>query len=147
MKDGLKFVGILDYVVRDKNGKVKDKGRAKNQIQTLLLENVIDAIDTASFTDTALDGMAIGTGTGIGVGGDALSSLSSAEALSGQTQPTAVTLQNVATFTAVTGTITEAGLFDAAACISDMYTYNDGLSIALTSSDSLQITWTITASV
>ena len=146
MKDGLKFEGILDYVVYNKHGKVKQKGRAKNQIQTLLLENVIDAIDTAAFTDTALAAMAIGTGTGAGVASDSLISLASNELLSGQTQPTSVTLQNVATFTAVTGTVTEAGLFDAEACTDDMFCYNDGLSIALTSSDSLEITWTITAS-
>jgi len=146
MKDGLKFEGILDYVVYNKHGKVKQKGRAKNQIQTLLLENVIDAIDTAAFTDTALAAMAIGTGTGQAVGDDALASKASNELLSGQTQPSSVTLQNVATFTAVTGTVTEAGLFDAEACTDDMFCYNDGLSIALTSSDSLEITWTITAS-
>jgi len=142
INSGIAFEGKIEYTLFDKDGNVKDDGVIKNQVQDLLMQRVIDAIDGG--TMTALQGMAVGTGTGQAVTDSALASKASDEDITGgQTQPTATSLQNVGTFTSITGTVTEAGLFDDAACTDDMYCYDDSLNVVMTSSDSLQITWTI----
>lgn len=142
MKDGLGFTNRIDWKKFNADGLLVDSGILENQVQTLVKERVIDALDTGTLT-TEIVAMAVGTGTGQNAAAAALASKASDENLSSQTQPTATSLQNVASFTAITGTITEAGLFDATACTDDMYFYNGGLSVALTASDTLQITWTI----
>jgi len=142
MNDGLQFKNTVEWKKFDANGNLIDSGIHENQVQTLVKERVIDALDTGTLT-SPIAAMAIGTGTGQAVSDAALASKSSDEDLSSQTQPTATSLENVASFTGVTGTITEAGLFDASGCADDMYFYDDSLSVALTSSDTLQITWTI----
>jgi len=142
MNDGLGFKNKVEWKKFNASGELVDSGVLHNQVQTLVKERVIDALDTGTL-NAAVTAMAIGTGTGQSASSAALASKASDEDLSAQTQPTATSLQNVASFTAVTGTVTEAGLFDASGCTDDMYFYNDGLSVALTSSDTLQITWTI----
>jgi len=142
--DPLCLTDTIDYILWDKDGRVKDQGHLVNQVQTLCKEIVVDALDTG--TITAINWMAVGTGAGQNVAAAALSSKVSNEVLTAQTQPTSVTLQNVTTFTAITGTVTEAGLFNVAACTSGMQTYTDSLNVVMTSSDTLQLTWTITVS-
>ena len=142
INDGIGFQGKIEYTLFDENGNVKDYGIIHNQVQTLVRERVIDALDTGTF-GTEIVAMAVGTGDNQSVNAAALASKVSDEDLTSQTQPTSTTLQNVATFRSITGTIKEAGLFDASACTSDMYFYNDSLNVVMTSSDSLQITWTI----
>jgi len=144
INSGIGFEGKIEYILFDEDGNIKDEGVIKNQVQNLLMEEVINAIDTG--TMPALAGMAVGTysGSDIGVASDHLhSKVSDEDITGGQTQPTAYSLQNVGTFTSITGTIVEAGLFDAAGCADDMYCYDDSLNVVMTSSDSLQITWTI----
>ena len=142
MNDGLKLKNIVKWEKFDKDGNLVESGVHENQVQTLVKERVIDALETGSLT-SPITAMAIGTGSGVGVSGTGLASKASNEDLSSQTQPTGTSLENVASFTGVSGTITEAGLFDASGCTDDMYFYDDGLSVTLTSSDTLQITWTI----
>jgi hypothetical protein len=90
--------------------------------------------------------MAIGTGTGQGVGDNTLASESDRQALDGAT-PSHVT--NVITYHRTfaagegTGTMTEAGVFNHAAA-GDMLIYSDGISFAKGAGDSLELTWTLT---
>jgi len=147
INDGIGFQGKIEYTLFDENGNVKDYGIIHNQVQTLVRERVIDALDTGTF-GTEIVAMAVGYGDQGGtyngsVGSAHLWSKASDEDLTSQTQPTSTTLQNVATFRSITGTIKEAGLFDASACADDMYFHNHTLNVVMTASDSLQITWTI----
>ena len=142
MKEALGFKNIVEWKKIDSGGNVVDSGILENQVQTLVKERVIDALDTGTLT-SAIAAMAVGTGTNQDAAAAALASKASDEDLSAQTQPTSTSLQNVASFTKITGTITEAGLFDATGCTDDMYFYNDGLNVALTATDTLQITWTV----
>lgn len=142
MKESLGFKNIVEWQKIDAEGHVVDSGMVENQVQTLVKERVIDALDTGTLT-SAIVAMAVGTSSGANAAAAALVSKASDEDLSAQTQPTSTSLQNVASFTNITGTITEAGLFDATGCTDDMYFYNDGLSVALTATDTLQITWTV----
>ena len=142
MNDSIDLYGIIEYSLFDKDGNVKDSGVIRNRVQTLVRERIIDALDTGTL-GTEIVAMAVGTGTGASVASANLWSKASDEDLTSQTQPTSTTLANVATFRSVTGTIKEAGLFDDSACTDDMYFYNDSLNVVMTSSDSLQITWTI----
>lgn len=143
MKDGLGFKNKIEWKAIHADGTVFDTGVVYNQVQTLVKEEVIDALnDDASFAGDIIE-MAVGTSTGQGAADAALASLVSYETLSSQTQPTSTSLQNVASFTNISNTVTEAGLFYVTGCASGMYFYNDGLSVALTASDTLQITWTV----
>ena len=139
MKDGFGFKNTVEWKKFDADGILVDSGKEYNQVQTLVKQRVIDALDTGSTTQ--IQGMAVGTGTGQGVGDAALASKASDE----NTNPTdgGTSLECVASFTGITGTVTEAGLFDSTGCTDDMYFYDDGLSVALTSGDTLQITWTV----
>ena len=143
MNDGLRFYGRLDYILYDEDGNIKDCGYVKNNVQDLLLTGVIDALDTGTFPTAQPGWMAIGTGDAAGSASSNLMSKVSNEALTSQTQPTSVSLANVATFTGVNATIQEAGLFNVAACTSGMLLYNHALNVVMTSADSLQITWTL----
>lgn len=138
MKDGLMVYGTLEWTHRDEDGNVLGHDIIYNQVQTDLLENIVDGLDTG--TALSIASMAIGTGTGQAVGDTALSSESSYDDTA-NTQPSAVSLQCSTTFTATAAAITEAGLFTDG--VLPMMTYNDGLSVTLTATDSLQIDWTI----
>ena len=111
---------------------------------------IIDAVNTGTMAD--LDAMAIGTGTGQGVGDTVLSSKVSTEVSSGSewTQTdNGDDLDTIATFENASGgswTITEAGCFNDGAGNAGMYLYNDGLSVALSDGDTLQITWNLAVS-
>ena len=147
MNDGIRLVGKLEYVAKNKDGEIIGTGFYYNAIQEDLLEGLIDGLDTGTMSD--IDCMAIGTGTGQGLADTTLSSYASYESNAssfGKSQTSATVLSSQATFTATAAwTITEAGLFTDGTGAAGMFTYNDGLSQALTSGDTLQITWTVTA--
>lgn len=141
-EDGLGFENIIKWKAWHKDGSVFAEGEKHNQVQTLVKESVIDALDTGSMN--AIIEMAIGTASGASASSTHLWSQSSYEDITGgQTQPTSTSLQNVGSFTNVSGTITEAGLFSVTGCASGMYFYDDGLNVTLSASDTLQITWTV----
>jgi len=143
MKDGLSFHNTVKYTLYDENGIVKETGISENQTQDNVLTMVINAIDGGTCSDVVA--MAVGTGTGAGVASDNLNSSASNEDTgagvgSGSPEDTMVFS---ATFTSITGTVTEAGLFPTTAADIYMMFYDDSLSVALTATDSLQIDWTV----
>jgi hypothetical protein len=143
IKSQINFTEHIRWKKINKDGVVVDSGEViHNQVQTLVKEEVIDALndDTTYLGDIVA--MGVGTGTGQNAAAAALATKVSDEDCS-QSQPTATSLKNTASFTGITGTVTEAGLFPASVCTANMYFYNGGLSVALTSSDTLQIEWTI----
>lgn len=142
MKDKLTFHNTVKYTLYDKDGNIKDTGITENQTQDNVLDFVIDAIDTGTCSDVVA--MAVGTGTGQGVATSALaSSVSNEDTGAGAQAGDGESVVFTATFTAITGTITEAGLFPMTAATTYMMFYDGSLSVALTSSDSLQIDWTV----
>ena len=140
MKDSFGIYGTLHYTLYDNKGNIKDEGTIRNQIQDDLREAIVDALETGSMT--AVTAMAIGTGNSQASSDTVLSSKSSDEDIT-PSQPSADQFKAEASFTNVTATITEAGLFPTSACDANMYTYNDGLNVVMTSSDTLALDWTI----
>lgn len=149
--DGLSFKGLVEWKSFDPEGNLKEEGTVFNTIQDTLTGAVIDAIDTGAMSD--VDSMAIGTGSGQNRAATGLQSYASYEDSTGshwsESQPSATQFRAIATFTCTAGggwTITEAGIFLDAGGATGMATYDDSLSVALSQNDTLQITWTITAS-
>jgi len=154
-KDKLGLVGRVHYLAWHKDGTVfYDEGHTAlqhNQTQDTIVGEVINALDREVGSSASIHAMAIGTGANPGVAGTALSSLGTWEDSSGthwaDSQPSANQLQIVATFTGWAGTVSEAGLFNKVAPVTSGLCFWDGtISQALTASDSLQVTWTITVS-
>lgn len=144
LDDEAQAKGLLRGVLRDKDGKIKDEQLVKNQFQTLGKTHVADQL--AGGVDAAMSHMAIGSGTGQGVGDNTLSSEEDRQGLDGAT-PTHST--NVVTYHRTfaagegTATMTEAGVFNNAT-VGDMMLYNDSISFAKGAGDSLALTWTFT---
>lgn len=151
--DGFKLKGTIEWKVFDKNGNLRDKGKTTNQIQNELFTEAIDAFNSGTF-DNPVVAMAVGEGTGQNVADTTLSSITSdvgtADGLA-LSQPSAAQLQAVGNFTTWTCgsvTLTEACLSGDSAASDHMYCYDDSISISIGSaSDTLQITWTVDASV
>jgi hypothetical protein len=152
MEDGIKLIGVIKWeAYSGKDGSLIGEGCVTNRIQDACLEGLIDGLDTGTVGD--IDSMAIGTGTGQNLATDALVSYASYENSSGshwtQSQTSATILSTEATFMAGgSWTITEACLATDAyngSGANTMFTYDDTLSQALSSGDTLKITWTITA--
>lgn len=144
MDDEGRCAGLLHGVLRDKDGTIKDEQLVPNQFQTLGKTHVADQL--AGAADTAMTHMAIGSGTGKGVGDNTLQTEETRQTLDGAT-PTHS--NNVVTYTRTfaagegTATMTEAGIFNHAAT-GDMMLYNDGISFGKGAGDSLALTWTFT---
>ena len=152
INEGLKFTGILEWKHWDGNNNLINEGIIYNQIQNELFQEAIDALQGGTW-DNPVVAMGIGTGTGQNVADTVLASIVSdvagGEGLT-MSQPSATQLQAVGMFTDIrnTPTITEASLNGDSSASDHMYTYNDGLSVSIGgTSDTLQITWTVTASV
>lgn len=146
--DGIKLVAVqnLKVVLRDKDGKVKKQGIHTNQIQTYMKTHVADML--ADQGENEMSHMGIGTGTGQGVGDSALATQTTRQALDNSTPShsgAVVTYHRTFAAGEGTGTITEAGVFNASSG-GDMGLYNDSLSYAKGASDSLELTWTLTIS-
>ena len=144
LRDKAGPVGLLVGVLRDKDGNVKDRQEAFNQFQTLGKTHVADRL--ADVGEAAMGWMAIGTGTGQGVGDNVLATELDRQALDDATPSHAA---NVVTYHRLfaagegTGTVTEAGVFNDNAAGS-MFVYDDGISFAKGASDTLALTWTFT---
>lgn len=137
-------VGVLLGILYDKDGNVKDRQEIFNQFQTAGKTHVADQLSDSG--EVAMSHMAIGTGTGQGVGDNTLATELNRQALDNATPSHAA---NVVTYHRTfaagegTGTITEAGVFNDASA-GTMFVYNDSISFAKGASDSLALTWTFT---
>jgi hypothetical protein len=154
-KEKLGLRGIVSYVLRDKNGKVKEQREINNQIQNAGLTCMASLIASDNpDSKTAFDYMAIGTGTGQAVTATTLATESSASGsgrrggsdVVGTLQTTTTTDDTIQfqTTWSFTGSlaITEAGIFNDASA-GDMLAYQDFSAINVANGDSLQVTWKI----
>jgi len=142
-KETPKVKGTLEIVLRDKDGKVKDQRKLKNLIVTTGVNYIADRMADAA--EGAMSHMAVGTGSTAAAAGDtALGTEAARVALTSTTQTNANVVY-VASFAAGSGTgaLTEAGILNASSsgtllCRTVFSAVNKG------SSDTLQITWTVT---
>lgn len=139
--------GTLTIEVKDAIGNTKEVREVKNLIVNGGLELLASRLKDAS--STVPSHMAVGTGTAAAVGSQtALVAESARVAFSNAnlvtTNVTADSLQYVATFGSgvATGTLTEAGLFNAATS-GTMFSRTVFAAINKTASDSVTITWKI----
>lgn len=142
LKETPKASGTLEIVLRDKDGKVKDQRTVKNLVVDTGLAYIADRMADAA--ESAMSHMAVGTGSTAAAAGDTTLGTEAGRVALTSTTQTNEDVVYVATFSAGTGTgaLTEAGLFNAASagtmlCRTVFSTVNKG------SSDSLQITWTV----
>lgn len=138
--------GVLNIVLRDEDGNVKEEVTVPN----LVVDSGLDYIASrmVGTSSAVMSHMAVGSGTTDPAAGDTQleSQLGSRVALSSSTA-TANAVEYVATFGAGVGTgaVTEAGIFNAATsgtmlCRTEFAVINKG------ASDSMTITWTVTIS-
>ena len=151
MSDGLSFYNTVTYRLYDHEGNLKDTQVTHNQTQDAVLAEVIDALDAGTSNDIIT--MGIGTGSGQASSDTALSSLSSFEtgadvtATQGNKVKTGDKVTFSTTFEAKgSWAIEEAGLFTSADGASGMMFYDDSISTAMTSGDTLQIDWEVSVS-
>lgn len=147
IQDDLKLKGRLDIVVTSQDGEIKQKESVENLVVTTGKSFVASRM--AGSSASVMSHMAIGTDNTAAAAGDtALGSESARVAL------TSTTVNNndviyVATFTAGTpasaAVITEAGIFNASSN-GTMLCHTVFGSISKGTSDSLTITWTVSAS-
>ena len=134
----------------DADGKLVDKREVDNVITNMGKQEVAGLIcaDQAS-SYTAFDYIAVGTGTTAASASDtALEAETSREAATGTLTTTSVTndtMQLVASFTGISATITEAGVFNASSG-GTMLARQTFSGISLTSSDTLEVTYKVQVS-
>lgn len=139
--EGIPMKDNMKVEVFDKNGHLKSVQYVKNTVTALGDAHVADQMSDGG--NAAMSHMAVGTGTG---GTTTLNAENTRVALTSTTQGTGASDNDVvyvASFTGITGTITEAGIFNDASA-GTMFVYNESLSQLLGASDTLQITWTVT---
>lgn len=147
IKDDLTLKGRLDIVVTAEDGTVKQCESVKNLVVTTGKNFVASRM--AGTSSSVMSHMAIGTGTTAAAAGDTTLGSQSARVALTSTTATDNDVVYVATFAAGTpssaAAITEAGIFNASTggtmlCRTVFSEINKG------TSDSLTITWTVTAS-
>jgi hypothetical protein len=141
MNDGLNLTGHITAVLRGPDGAVKQVQEVENTITTAGKAAFVDQM-LASPGVNKITHMAVGTGT---PGATALGTELDRNALTSKTRSGAV-LTMVGDWAAGdgTGTLTEAGLFDAAS--SGNMIASGTIAVTKGASDTLSLTWTITAS-
>ena len=144
MNDSLDLKGTLKVILTDSNGKVKEEHFFKNLVVNGGKAFVINALIASSTTPFAYT--AIGSGTNIPASVDtALQSELSRVAFTYSTTTASVTMTAVFAPGVGTGTVTEAGLFNAATS-GTMLSRTTFLSINKQPTDQLTVAWTITLS-
>ena len=153
MKDSIKVKGFVTYVLKDKDGNVKEV-REKHNLITNAGLNVMASLLAASNPDskTGVGYIAIGSGSGQDATSTALASEITTNggeraACNAALDTVAVTNDTIkfdVTFS-FTGSlaITEAGLFNDSSA-GDMIAYQDFSTINVADGDSLQIVWKVT---
>ena len=151
MTQNFAFNANIDYKLFDEDGNLKGNWKTHNRTMNELLQEAIDALETGTFNNPAV-AVGIGTGDSQNAADTALDSIvSHVSGADGYTQESTTSAGNLvvtATFTGITGTptITEAGLCGDSSASDHMYFYDDNISVAIGgTSDTLQITWTISA--
>jgi len=144
--------GVVRYLVKDKDGKVKYDRTIPNQIQNAGLAEVSSLVLTDNpGTATAFDYIALGVGTGQAVTATTLASevvTVGGERTAGTGTQTTTTVTNDTAQLVVTWSftgslaLTEAGIFNAAST-GDMLAYQNFSALNVTSGDSLEITWKV----
>ena len=146
-KTGLR--GYIRYQAWHEDGTLFYEHETHNQIQEDLNAAVIDALDYSTHAGSApsINGMAIGTGANPGEAATGLTSMGTWECSDGThfstSQATESAVAIVATFTGWAGTVAEAGLFNTTTP-SGLFAWDGSISVTLATSDSLQVTWTVT---
>ena len=139
MKENLTLIANMHLVLRDKNGAVKEEVKTHNTVTTAGKYGIADQILAAPSLNKPTY-MAVGTGS---PSATALGTELDRNALTSKTRNNAVVTM-VGDWAAGdgTGTLTEAGIFDAAST-GNMWC-SGTFSITKGASDSLSITWTLT---
>lgn len=144
-KDTSKVTGMVNVVVRDEDGAIKQEFTVPNLVVDTGLDYIASRM--ASAGDTVMSHMAVGTdNTAADAGDTALGTEAARQALTSATV-TDNAVAYVATFAAGTGTgsLTEAAILNAASggtmlCRTVFSVINKG------ASDSMTVTWTVTIS-
>tara|TARA_B100000242_G_C43035520_1_gene482742 strand:- start:394 stop:846 length:453 start_codon:yes stop_codon:yes gene_type:complete len=143
-QDGASLKGQLEIVLKDQSGKVKERRKEKNLIVNTGLNAILDRLVGTS--EAVMSHMGLGSSSTAAAAGQTalVSQLGSREAIDSSTV-TGSSVAYVCTFEAgdATGTITEAGIFNAASG-GTMLCRSVFSSITKGANDSLNVTWTIT---
>lgn len=142
-KSSMLFRMNVTLALYDRDGNLKDVRHEKNMVVTTGLTHIADQLG-ASPSEGAMSAMAVGSGTAAtSAATSTLQTSLGSVALDSRTHTGAV-VTYVATFPAGTGTgaLTEAGIFNVAAIMLCRLVYDV---INKGASDSLVITWTLTA--
>lgn len=143
--DGLKAEGTLDITVRGPDGKIKEEKKVDNLIVTTGLAYIASRMNGTS--ESVMSHMAVGTGSTTAAAADTtLGTELDRNALT-STTVTDNAIAYVATYAAgdATGSLTEAGLFNAASAGTMLCRTVFG-TVTKAADDSMTITWTITVS-
>lgn len=146
LNDSIKLKGRVGIVVKDENGKIKEKREETNLVVDTGLDYIASRMKDA--TATAMTHMGLGTGTTAAAAGDTdLGTLAGSREALDSTTVTDNTINYVCNFEAndVTGAITEAGIFNASSA-GTMLCRVVFSPVNLTSTDSISVDWTITLS-
>ena len=143
-RDDANLKGQLEIVLRDRNGKIKERRKERNLIVNTGLNAILDRLVGTS--EAVMSHMGLGSSTTAAAAGQTalVSQLGSREAIDSSTV-TGSSVAYVCTFEAgdATGTITEAGIFNASSG-GTMLCRSVFSSITKGANDSLNVTWTIT---
>lgn len=143
-QDGASLQGQLEIVLKDQSGKVKERRKEKNLIVNTGLNAILDRLVGTS--EAVMSHMGLGSSSTAAAAGQTalVSQLGSREAIDSSTV-TGSSVAYVCTFEAgdATGTITEAGIFNASSG-GTMLCRSVFSSITKGANDSLNVTWTIT---
>lgn len=143
--DGLKAKGTLDIVVRGPDGNIKDEKKVENLIVDTGLDFIASRMSGTS--ENVMSHMAVGTGSTAAAAADtALGTELDRNALT-STTVTDNAIAFVCSWAAGdgTGSLTEAGLFNAASAGTMLCRTVFG-TVTKAADDSMTITWTITVS-
>ncbi len=143
-RDDANLKGQLEIVLRDRNGKIKERRKERNLIVNTGLNAILDRLVGTS--EAVMSHMGLGSSSTAAAAGQTalVSQLGSREAIDSSTV-TGSSVAYVCTFEAgdATGTITEAGIFNASSG-GTMLCRSVFSSITKGANDSLNVTWTIT---
>lgn len=145
-QDGIPMYANCHLVLRGADGVIKARRDIHNSVNPNGDKHVADRLSDAA--DDVMSHMAVGTGADAGSSATTLTTENARVALDSKTQGTGAADNDVvyiATFPAGTGTgtITEAGILNAAAA-GDLLCYSHFTGIAKAAGDALEITWTLT---
>ena len=144
MEDNLKLKGDVFITVKDKDGNVKEKRHEENLVVSSGLNFICDRMEGTS--EAVMSHMGLGSGTTAAAAGDTdLGTLVGSREALDSTTVSSNTITYVASFEAgdATGTITEAGIFNASTA-GTMLCRVVFPAIGKQADDTMSVTWVIT---